>query len=144
MPGGAPCRAGDREAEDPETPPCEGGLSAASAVAGKPAEATASGVPDRLFRACPIIRQRCRPTSRRLMSAPLCREGWRTLGLNVRGCQGLFSPLPNGREPAPAKAGVESRGRRDRVRDRSRRRSLLNLLPRDRSLTPTPLPLARG
>ena len=31
MPGGAPSdRAGDREAENPETPPCEGGLSAAS------------------------------------------------------------------------------------------------------------------
>src|SRR5215218_8962650 len=45
MPGGAPCRAGDREAEDPETPPCEDGLSAASAAAGKPAEATASGFP---------------------------------------------------------------------------------------------------
>src|SRR6185436_17758003 len=27
-------RAGDREAEDPETPPCEGGLSAASTAAG--------------------------------------------------------------------------------------------------------------
>src|SRR5215203_3053512 len=37
MPGGAPCRAGDREAEDPETPPCEDGLSAASASgAGEP------------------------------------------------------------------------------------------------------------
>src|SRR5215207_3785946 len=45
MPGGAPCCAGDREAEDPETPPCEDGLSAASAAAGKPAEATASGFP---------------------------------------------------------------------------------------------------
>jgi hypothetical protein len=54
MPGGAPCRAGDREAEDPEAPPCEDGLSAASAAAGKPAEATASGFPDALFRACPI------------------------------------------------------------------------------------------
>ena len=27
-----PCRAGDREAEDPEAPPCEGGLSAASTL----------------------------------------------------------------------------------------------------------------
>src|SRR3954453_16990443 len=37
MPGGAPCRAGDREAENPETPPCEDGLSAASAKgAGEP------------------------------------------------------------------------------------------------------------
>src|SRR3954471_20421914 len=34
MPGGAPCRAGDREAENPETPPCEDGLSAASARPG--------------------------------------------------------------------------------------------------------------
>jgi hypothetical protein len=30
MPGGAPIRAGDREAENPEAPPCEDGLSAAS------------------------------------------------------------------------------------------------------------------
>src|SRR5215218_10903133 len=48
MPGGAPCRAGDREAENPETPPCEDGLSAASARdAGEPPpQATASGFPD--------------------------------------------------------------------------------------------------
>src|SRR5215218_7481613 len=44
MPGGAPMfRAGDREAEDPETPPCEGGLVAASTATGSsPAEATAA------------------------------------------------------------------------------------------------------
>ena len=53
MPGGAPCRAGDREAEDPETPPCEDGLSAASAAAGKPAEATASGFPDAALASLP-------------------------------------------------------------------------------------------
>ena len=43
MPGGAPMfRAGDREAEDPETPPCEDGLGAASTATGSsPAEATA-------------------------------------------------------------------------------------------------------
>ena len=97
MPGGAPCRAGDREAEDPEAPPCEDGLSAASAAAGKPAEATASGFPGAALASLPGHRQRCRPTSRRLISAPLCRAGWATLGLNARWCQGLFSPLPNGR-----------------------------------------------
>ena len=53
MPGGAPCRAGDREAENPETPPCEDGLSAASAAAGKPAEATASGFPDAALASLP-------------------------------------------------------------------------------------------
>ena len=43
MPGGAPMfRAGDRKAEDPETPPCEDGLGAASTATGSsPAEATA-------------------------------------------------------------------------------------------------------
>ena len=47
MPGGAPMfRAGDREAEDPETPPCEGGLGAASTATGcSPAEATAAMLP---------------------------------------------------------------------------------------------------
>ena len=44
MPGGAPMfRAGDRKAEDPETPPCEDGLGAASTATGSsPAEATAA------------------------------------------------------------------------------------------------------
>jgi hypothetical protein len=53
MPGGAPYRAGDREAENPEAPPCEDGLSAASAAAGKPAEATASGFPDAALASLP-------------------------------------------------------------------------------------------
>src|SRR3982750_3025122 len=39
-------RAGDREAEDPEAPPCEGGLSAASTAAGaSPTEAPAGPAP---------------------------------------------------------------------------------------------------
>src|SRR5215213_2661231 len=47
MPGGAPMfRAGDREAEHPETPPCEDGLGAASTATGcSPAEATAGAAP---------------------------------------------------------------------------------------------------
>ena len=45
MPGGAPYRAGDREAEDPEAPPCEGRAQRRITAAGKPAEATASGFP---------------------------------------------------------------------------------------------------
>src|SRR3954462_4657090 len=55
MPGGAPCRAGDREAEDPETPPCEDGLSAASARgAGEPPpQAIASGFPDATLASLP-------------------------------------------------------------------------------------------
>ena len=55
MPGGAPCRAGDREAENPETPPCEDGLSAASAGgAGEPPpQATASGFPDAALASLP-------------------------------------------------------------------------------------------
>ena len=56
----------------------------------------------RLFRACPIHRPRCRPTSRRLMSAPLCRAGCATIGLFMRGCQGLFHLSRTGE--------VESRG----------------------------------
>src|SRR5215203_2449450 len=75
MPGGAPYRAGDREAEDPEAPPCEGRAQRRITAAGKPAEATASGFPGAALASLPDHRQRCRPTSRRLMSAPLCRAG---------------------------------------------------------------------
>src|SRR4051812_2898597 len=96
MPGGAPCRAGDREAD--ETPPCEDGLSAASAAAGKPAEATAWRLPDAALTSLPGYPQRCRPTSRRLMSAPL---GWAGCADNRTICARLsrtfFTSLPNGR-----------------------------------------------
>ena len=110
MPGGAPCRAGDREAENPETPPCEDGLSAASAAAGKPAEATASGFPDAALASLPDPPSAMPPhVTTPHERAPLP-GGMGHVRTKYESLSRLFSPLPNGREPAPAKAGVESRG----------------------------------
>src|SRR5215217_5230550 len=109
MPGGAPYRAGDREAENPEAPPCEDGLSAASAKdAGEPPpQATASGFPDAALASPPDHRQRCRPTSRRLMSAPLCRAGWMDVRtIHERLSRTLFtSPERDGSSRAGARPG---------------------------------------
>ena len=81
MPGGAPMfRAGDREAEDPETPPCEDGLGAASTATGcSPAEATAAMLPTL---AGPPPRADAAPLSNASESAPSRTGRARTIGLN--------------------------------------------------------------
>src|SRR3954451_20639251 len=102
MPGGAPCRAGDREAEDPETPPCEDGLSAAPAAARKPAEATASGFPNAALSSLPDPPSAMPPHVTTPHERALCRAGCATIGLFRRGLKGLFPPS--------RREGVESRG----------------------------------
>src|SRR4051812_23183589 len=99
MPGGAPCRAGDREAEDSETPPCEDGLSAASARgAGEPPpQAIASGFPDAALASLPDHPSTMPPhLTTPHERAPLpggmshVRTIWDRLSRTI-------SPLPNGR-----------------------------------------------
>src|SRR4051795_11077964 len=133
MPGGAPCRAGDREAEDPETPPCEDGLSAASATAGKPAEATASGFPDAALSSLPDPPSAMPPhvtTPHERAPLPGGMSHVRTI---YEMLSRTISPLPNGRGRVPRE--------RDRVRDRPFRRSLLNLLSCGRRPHPCPSPV---
>src|SRR3954469_430777 len=68
-------RAGDREAEDPETPPCEDGLSAASTAAGfSSTEATSGAAPPSRANASPPMPPRFRNASG---SAPRGRDGGR-------------------------------------------------------------------
>jgi hypothetical protein len=129
MPGGAPYRAGDREAEDPEAPPCEGGLSAASTKgAGEPPpKATASGFPDAALASLPDHPSTMPPhVTTPHERAPL--PGGMSHGRTK--CERLsrnFSPLPNGR------------GRVARERDRGR--SLPSLLSRGRRPHPCPSPV---
>src|SRR4051812_20477770 len=79
-------RAGDREAENPETPPCEGGLGAASPATGSsPAEATAA-IADPCGSA---PRADAAPLSNASGSAP-SRTGRTTSRITVRSCQALF------------------------------------------------------
>jgi hypothetical protein len=66
-------RAGTCEAENPGTPPCEDGPSAASASENPVARTSKPSLPPPLSSSAGL--QRCRPTSRRLASAPLCRAG---------------------------------------------------------------------
>ena len=80
-------RAGDREAEDPETPPCEDGLSAASTAAG-----ASIGRSHRL-QACPS------PCG---LEPPQRRTGRRRSRTLFRICQGLFSEKLMIRKVAPA------------------------------------------
>ena len=110
MPGGAPMfRAGDREAEDPEAPPCEGGLSAASTATGfSPAEATADAAP-------PCGRtphRRCRPAFERLRKRP-SRTGRQQTRTKFQMCQGLFSKkVSAGGEAARTPLSFAGRGGR--------------------------------
>src|SRR5215204_1237823 len=133
MPGGAPCRAGDREAEDPETPPCEDGLSAASAAAGKPAEATASGFPGAALASLPDHPSTMPPHATTPHErAPLPGR----MGHVRTKCEKLSRTFFT-----PPERERSSRAERDRVRDRPSRRSLLSLLPCGRRPHPCPSPV---
>src|SRR5215218_10049784 len=135
MPGGAPCRAGDREAEDPETPPCEDGLSAASAKgAGEPPpQAIASGFPDAALSSLPdppsaMPPHVTTPHERAPLPGGMCHDR-----IIYERLSRTISPLPNGR-------GRVAR-ERDRVRARLLRRSLLRLLSHGRGPHPCPSPV---
>ena len=88
----ADCRARDREAGNPRDPalrrraraPRQPGLAARRAR-------TAGSDRPRLLAKPKAFPCRCRPTSRRLMSAPLCRAGRGRHRTGFRRCQGLFS-----------------------------------------------------
>src|SRR3954454_3216060 len=133
MPGGAPCRAGDREAEDPETPPCEDGLSAASATAGKPAEATASGFPDAALSSLSDPPSAMPPHVTTPHERALLPGGMSHVRTIYEMLSRTISPLPKGRG--------RGAGERDRVRARLLRRSLLRLLSYGRGPHPCPSPV---
>ena len=136
MPGGAPCRAGDREAEDPETPPCEDGLSAASARgAGEPPpQAIASGFPDAALASLPDHPSTMPPH----VTTPHERA---PLPGGMSHVRTIWDRLSRTISTSPERERSSRAGRRDRVRDRPFRRSLLSLLSRSRRPHPCPSPV---
>ena len=91
-------RAGDREAENPETPPCEDGLSAASTESrSRDPRPPASDAADLLDGRARFAQSRCRPAFERLRKRP-SRTGREQTRTRFRACQGLFSRLPANRD----------------------------------------------
>ena len=90
----ADCRARDREAGNPRDPALRGRARAPRqpGPAVRRARTAGSDRPRPLAKPKAVPR-RCRPTSRRLMSAPLCRAGRVRYRTEFRRCQGLFSEL---------------------------------------------------
>ena len=85
------------EAENPETPPCEDGLSAASAAAGEPPPKPPPRAPGRALASPPDHPSAMPPhVTTPHERAPLP-GGMGHVRTKCEGCQGLFSPLPNGR-----------------------------------------------
>jgi hypothetical protein len=113
----ADCRARDREAGNPRDPALRGRARAPRqpGLAARRARTAGSDRPPASREAESSSPCRCRPTSRRLMSAPLCRAGRTRHRTVFRRCQGLFSKLRRfllRRNEEPSASSAKGMGRR--------------------------------